>query len=511
VITLHGWMVILLGSLLLAPLTFASLPQRLIIHEREATSSDVIVSAIRGDHRGEQIQKTRIRHIKEHETIEEVAQQFLLDPNVKSVEIDVPMQHFGISPQDQFFHDQWGFKSGDGGANFDRAWEVTKGSSQIVVAVIDTGITNHPDLNDKVLPGYNFISDAGIAGNGVGRTSDATDLGDFPTQADPCFNGWSNQSSSWHGTHVAGTIAASTNNGLGVAGGDWHARILPVRVLGKCGGYMSDIADGVRWAAGGSVAGVPQNPHPARVINLSLGGFGQCGQSMQNAIDFSLSQGAVVVVAAGNDAVNLNHQSIVPANCKGVITVGASNRFGSRAGYSNFGLRVDLMAPGGDQHGGILSTHNQGQQTIGTPSYRSMTGTSMAAPHVAAAASLILSLNRNFPPLQVKDILMRSTKSFPTLSCDLDRCGTGLLDAEDAVHLAYDSSIDSSFGVIAPIQTDNSNDQTPVNVSGKGGGCGTIDLNGGSGPSGGMFIFTLMGLIFIAMEKKKRSLSWARA
>lgn len=508
----HGWMVISIGSLFFSPSLFASLPQRLIIHEKIRPSSGALVSAIRDSNTPEQVRpKTRV--ILEHENIEEVKQELLRQSHVDSIEVDIPMQHFGITPQDQFFQDQWGFKSGDGGANFDRAWEQTTGSSQIVVAVIDTGITSHPDLNEKVLPGYNFISDGQIAGNGVGRSNDATDLGDFPTAADPCFNGWSNQSSSWHGTHVAGTIAASTNNGLGVSGGDWNARILPVRVLGKCGGYMSDIADGVRWAAGGSVSGAPINPHPAQVINLSLGGFGPCSQSMQSAVDFALSRGAVVVVAAGNDAVNLNFQSVTPANCSGVITVGASNRFGARAGYSNFGSRIDLMAPGGDQNGAILSTHNQGMQTQGNPSYRGLTGTSMATPHVAAAASLILSVNRSFPPLQVKDILLRTTKAFPNLSCDEDRCGTGLLDIEDAISLAQSSTVDASFGVITPIQSGGgSQDQTPVTTSGSSGGCGTIDINGGGGSGGnGMVLFTLTGLMMLALERKKRALAWARA
>jgi serine protease len=509
----HGWSVILFGSLLYAPIALTSLPQRLIIHEKVSPKAQAMHSPIVGNNQVRRFDKTKtVRVIQDHENLEEIKESYLSNPDVDFVEVDIPMQHFGLSPQDQFFNDQWGFKTGDGGANFTRAWEVTKGSNQIIVAVIDTGITSHPDLNEKLLPGYNFISDGQIAGNGVGRTNDPTDLGDFPAEGDPCFNGWSHQSSSWHGTHVAGTIAASTNNGLGVAGGDWNARILPVRVLGKCGGYMSDIADGVRWAAGGSVQGVPSNPHPAQVINLSLGGFGPCSQSMQTAVDFALSQGAVVVVAAGNDAVNLNQQAVTPANCNGVITVGASNRFGSRTGYSNFGRRIDLMAPGGDQNGAILSTHNMGQQTQGNPGYRYLTGTSMAAPHVSAVASLILSINRNFPPLQVKDMIIRSTKMFPTLSCDEDRCGSGLLDAQDAISLAQASTVDQSFGVIAPIQSGGSNDQTHVTSSGKGGGCGTIDMDGSGGGSGGsgMFLLTLMGLMVVALEKMKRAKAWIR-
>src|SRR5690606_31257016 len=152
----------------------------------------------------------------------------------------------------------------------------------VVVAVLDTGITRHGDLDANVLPGYDFISDAGKANDGDGRDNDPSDPGDWVT-LNQCPGGNRAENSSWHGTHVAGTIAAVTNNAKGVAGTAFGARILPVRVLGTCGGYDSDIADAIVWAAGGSVSGVPTNANPAEVINLSLGGGGACGRTSQNA------------------------------------------------------------------------------------------------------------------------------------------------------------------------------------------------------------------------------------
>ena len=160
------------------------------------------------------------------------------------------------------------------------------------------------------------------------------------------FAGCQVHNSSWHGTHTAGTIGAASNNGVGVAGVNWNSKILPVRVLGKCGGYTSDIADGMRWAAGLSVSGVPANANPAKVLNLSLGGYGACDATYQNAVNAIVAAGTTIVVSAGNsnaDAVNYR-----PGNCTGVITVAATNRDGGRAYYSNYGSTVEISAPGGE-------------------------------------------------------------------------------------------------------------------------------------------------------------------
>jgi subtilisin family serine protease len=193
--------------------------------------------------------------------------------------------------------------------------------------------------------GYDFISDAFVANDGDGRESNAQDPGDWNT-AGQCPPDPGAYPSSWHGTHVAGTIAAVSNNGSGVAGVAFGARVLPLRVLGRCGGYTSDIADAIVWASGGSVSGVPANSNVAKVVNLSLGGAGACDTTTQNAINSARTRGTVIVVAAGNENQNASNSS--PANCSGVIAVASVNRSGGRAYYSNFGSVVDVAAPGGD-------------------------------------------------------------------------------------------------------------------------------------------------------------------
>ena len=164
-------------------------------------------------------------------------------------------------------------------------------SPDIVIAVVDSGVDgSHPDLSGAVLPGYDFIRDTAMANDGNARDSDARDPGDWSSFGECGFFSPS-RSSSWHGTHVAGSIAAVTNNRSGVAGVAVGAKVLPVRVLGQCGGYTTDIADGILWAAGASVSGVPANPTPAKVLNLSLGGAGACDTTSQNAVNAARGRG----------------------------------------------------------------------------------------------------------------------------------------------------------------------------------------------------------------------------
>jgi len=241
------------------------------------------------------------------------------------------------------------------------------------------------------------------------------------------------QDSSWHGTHVAGTVAAVSNNNNGVAGVAFKAKVVPVRVLGKCGGYTSDIADGIIWASGGTVAGVPTNANPAKVINMSLGGSGACDSTTQAAINSARSRGTVVVIAAGND--NSNANNFNPGNCAGVVNVASTNRSGGRAYYSNFGTSVDVAAPGGAQNSandsnGVLSTYNTGTTTPGSDSYGYSQGTSMAAPHVAGVAALILQKKPTATPDEVESILKTTTRTFPATCTN---CGTGIVDAAAAV------------------------------------------------------------------------------
>lgn len=354
------------------------------------------------------------------------------DPEVVSVEEDRMLRAFA-TPNDTQYSSQWHYFENTGGLRANTAWDSATGSG-VVVAVLDTGFRPHADLKANLLPGYDMISDAFVGNDGGGRDSDASDPGDW-TNAGECGNNYppSNQGSSWHGTHVAGTIAAVTNNSSGVAGVAYNAKVVPVRVLGKCGGYTSDIADGIIWASGGTVSGVPANPNPAKVINMSLGGSGACDATTQAAINSARSRGTVVVIAAGND--NSNANNFNPGNCQGVINVAATNRSGGRAYYSNYGTSVDVAAPGGAMNSandpnGVLSTYNTGTTTPGSDSYGYSQGTSMAAPHVAGVAALILQKKPNATPDEVESILKTTTRTFPATCTN---CGTGIVDAAAAV------------------------------------------------------------------------------
>src|SRR5687768_504343 len=266
------------------------------------------------------------------------------DPNVEYAEPDRIMRRT-LTPNDTRYNEQWHYFESTGGINAPAAWDKSTGAG-VVVAVIDTGYRPHADLAANLLPGYDFIGDTFVANDGNGRDSDASDPGDW-INAGECGPGdpATFESSSWHGTHVAGTIAAVTNNANGVAGVAFNARVVPARVLGKCGGYTSDIADAIVWTSGGTVSGVPANANPAKVLSISLGGGGSCGATTQNAINSARSRGAAVVVAAGNE--NINASNATPANCAGVVTVAATGRNGGKASYSNFGATVEIAAPGG--------------------------------------------------------------------------------------------------------------------------------------------------------------------
>ncbi|MDQ0864835.1 S8 family serine peptidase [Arthrobacter globiformis] len=331
---------------------------------------------------------------------------------------------------DPYFQYQWDYTESTGGMRVPAAWDVTTGRGA-TVAVIDTGITTHSDLAANIVPGYDFISDPGISNDGDGRDANATDTGDYCNGA----------ASSWHGTHVAGTIAAVGNNGRGIAGVAYGAKVQPLRALGACGGYMSDIADAVVWAAGGTVAGLPANPTPAQVINMSLGGSGQCEPYFQSALDFAASKGAVVVAAAGNE--NSPASGSTPANCDKVITVGATGRDGSRAFYSNYGPEVDVSAPGGDAtasaFNAILSTWNDGETAFGSEAYGFMQGTSMAAPHVAALAALMMTSGSTLAPADVEAKMKATARPLPG-TCDTGGCGSGLVDAWVAVRASMSSA-----------------------------------------------------------------------
>ncbi|MEO8670993.1 MAG: S8 family serine peptidase [Tahibacter sp.] len=351
---------------------------------------------------------------------------FAKNANVSKVEPNHRVHAFFV-PNDTRYSEQWDLFNAVGGMNQVTAWDVSTGSG-VVVAVIDTGITPHSELSGQTVAGYDFISDATTAGDGNARDNNPNDQGDWVT-ANQCYSGSYASNSSWHGTHVAGTIAAITNNSKGVASIAYNAKVQPVRVLGHCGGSIADIADAMIWASGGTVSGVPANATPAKVINLSLGGSGACSSTEQSAINSARSRGTVLAIAAGND--NANVSGFDPGNCAGVISIAATTKAGSRASYSNYGALIDVSAPGGDGSGGagdILSTLNAGTTTQGAESYAFYAGTSMATPHVAALAALMLSKNAALTPDQIETLMKNNAKALPG-TCS-GGCGAGIIDAK---------------------------------------------------------------------------------
>lgn len=378
--------------------------------------------------------------------VHEIARRISASPDVLYAEPDKRLFPLN-TPNDTHFYQQWNLQSpsiNPGGINLPNAWDITTGLFSVNIAVIDSGILHHADLNGRLLPGYDFISDIKMANDGDGRDNDPTDPGNWVTaeEAATTFPGCSVSNSSWHGTHVTGIIGAASNNGIGIAGISWGSRILPVRTVGKCGGYTSDITDGMRWAAGLPIAGVPSNANPAKVLNVSLGGGGPCSITEQNAINDIVNAGAVVVVAAGNEAQNA--LNISPANCYNVVVVAAIDSSGSRASYTNYGSQIDISAPGGDLDyagGAIMATSDSGNTF---PNYDNVytlkQGTSMAAPHVSGVVSLMFSVNPSLTPTNVKTILKSTARTFPigtAWDCTTIDCGAGILDATAALNASY--------------------------------------------------------------------------
>ena len=345
---------------------------------------------------------------------------------VVSVEPDLWMTA-DVLPNDPLASDLWGLLGSSDGSPYGvdalGAWPTTQGSG-VTVAVIDTGLVSHPDLAGQSVPGYDMVSSTDVSNDGDGRDPDASDPGDW------CYS----TNSSWHGTHVAGTIAALANNSIGVFGGAPGVKIQPVRVLGTCGGYMSDVADGIRWAGGGTVPGVPANPTPARVLNLSLGASSPtCPDEVSSAIADARSHGAVVVVAAGNSSVDA--AGFTPANCPAALTVAATDSSGLRASFSNFGAAVDMAAPGV----AVYSTVDSGTTVPVGPAYASYSGTSVATPHVTLSAALVAAYQPELSPDAIELVLRNSVIPFgsdaSSGSCAVVGCGAGIVNAARAVDI----------------------------------------------------------------------------
>lgn len=372
------------------------------------------------------------------------------------------------------------------------AWNITKGLSSVVVAVIDTGVRlAHPDLLNKLLPGYDFIAEdsTGIfstAADGNGRDPDPSDPGDWTGDGD-CGIGSIGESSSWHGTQVAGLIGASTDNSIGIASIGWNIKLLPVRVLGACGGFDSDIIAGMRWAGGlsddVSITDTPllvHNSHPAQVLNLSLGSTGQCTSAYQEVINDLVAAKVVVVAAAGND---LGHAVNSPANCLNVISVGGVRHTGTKIGYSNLGPEVTVSAPAGncvnpdpnsDCLYPLITTSNNGVADPVDDGYSGgnyrldsllplpSLGTSFATSLVSGTVALMLSVDPGLLPADIKKLIAQSASPFPQVPdpvgnvsvcspadasephdqlecfCTTQTCGAGLLNAAKALQMTND-------------------------------------------------------------------------
>ena len=421
------------------------------------------------------------------------------DPDVLFAVADKRRQIQQI-PSDPLAVDQWYFLSVQpAGTRTDQAWDITTGTANTVVAVLDTGVRyDHPDIASKLLPGYDFVSNPLIGNDGDGQDGDATDPGDWVEAADrtsPTFNNCANTSSSWHGTRVSGLIGASANNGIGLAGAGWQTSILPVRVLGKCGGFDSDIIDGMRWAAGLAVEGARPNTTPAQIINMSLGGDADCNAAYQGAVDEIVAQGSLIVASVGNDGIPVG----TPANCSGVLGVSGIRHAGTKVGYSNLGEGADIAAPAGNcvNPGPPFSAAapcvfamqvpiNSGT-TAPLPmedAYSDMVirpnfGTSFSAPLVAGAAALMHAVNPQLTPAQFTTLLQESSMPFPTSSdttnqicrvptnfvqgaeciCTTVTCGAGMLNTFAAVTAAL-----KPFGIVQSSATIDPN--VSVNISG---------------------------------------------
>lgn len=378
---------------------------------------------------------------------------------------------------------QWYLRSPDAtlvsAINVSKAWDRTKGSANVVVAVLDTGVNDrHLDLAGKVLPGYDFVgfsapaigysaSDAlAFANDGDLEDADARDPGDWVSKAEAgtgAFKDCEESVSSWHGTKVAGLVGAQTHNGQGIAGAGWDTKVLPVRVLGKCGGWDSEIIAGMKWAAGEFVPGVPSNPNPAKVINLSLGSAGLCSSAYIETLALLDARKVTVVAAAGNDGLSPS----VPANCSGVISVAGVRHSGTKVDYSSLGPNVTIAAPAGNCtqdlgacRYGLITTTNVGTTTplpllsLYTSGENPAVGTSFSAPLVSATVALMLSIKPDASPQQIMDALRTSARPFPQSGagllvsacrapsgvaqlsecyCSTSTCGAGMLDAAEAV------------------------------------------------------------------------------
>jgi serine protease len=402
------------------------------------------------------------------------------DPDVEFAEVD-HVRYPQAMPNDPLFSGQWYLQNAQpASTNAVAAWDTTTGSDGVVIAVLDTGIRyGHTDLrtstSNRLLPGYDFVSSdpSGkfvTAGDGDGPDADPSDPGDFVSTTDQQNSPFSNcttSNSSWHGTRTSGMIGALSNNGSGVTGMTWSGWIEPVRVLGKCGGWDSDILTAMLWAAGIHVDGVPDNQFPAKIENLSLGSTGTCVAPYQSAINQVVAKGVLVVVSAGNEGGPVG----APANCSGAMAIAGIRHAGTKVGFSSLGREVALSAPGGNCVNtgagqpclfSLDTTSNSGTTTPSTSNFTDQTntnlGTSFSAPIVSGIAGLMLAVNGNLKSQQLIQRMRQSANPFPVSSdttiptctvptsttplqnaecnCTTTTCGAGMANAAKSVAAA---------------------------------------------------------------------------
>ncbi len=431
------------------------------------------------------------------------------DPKVEYAEPD-QRRHALAAPDDPLFSGQWYLQDAQPAAvDAVDAWNVTTGNKGVVIAALDTGVRfDHPDLrnpsDNRLLPGYDMIGGTGDSGiltgnDGDGRDPDASDPGDWISAADTktsLFKTCTVANSSWHGTRVAGILGAISNNGAGIAGMTQSGWVLPVRVLGKCGGYDSDIIAAMAWAAGLTVDGVPNNPYPARILNLSLGSVGSCPASYQQVVDELVGLGVLIVVSAGNEGGPVD----APANCAGVATIAGLRQIGTKVGFSSLGAEIALSAPAGNCVNpagqpclfSITTTSNTGTTVPAASTYTDQTnfnvGTSFSAPIVSGIAGLMLSVNGNLTAGQlIARLQLGATAPFPVnpaapmchvpadgsdlqtseCNCTTDACGAGMANADGAVQQALRPIAAVSLpALVSPGVT------VPLDASGSAAACG---------------------------------------
>jgi len=451
------------------------------------------------------------------------ARRLLADPDVEYVAANT-LERRQATPNDPAYVLQWWLQGPDASAavpNFPAAWDIDTGSSSVVVAVLDSGIRRfHPEFtvgSSRLLSGYDFVSEVEYANDGDGLDSDATDPGDWVSQEDQTrhpsiYGGCDVADSTWHGTVIAGQLVAPTNDNYGISGMTWSGKLLPVRVAGKCGAAVSDIVEGMLWAAGIPYTGSPAaNPNPARIVNLSFGGSRPCNVNSgdplvagtarlyTDAIEALRVKGAVLVAAAGNDGDTV----VRPASCAGALAVTALDRDGAKADYANFGSEVDVATVGGvtsPAGSGIYSTTNTGTSAPAAEGYGYYVGTSFATPIVSGTAALMLAVNPDLSVDQIIEGIRATTRPHVQIgglgscspidsghcNCTTGTCGAGVLDARQAVAWALVTE-----GTFTPPATNPTVDFTPDRLQASGGN-GSSDGGGAAGP------FWLLGLLAAA-------------